>query len=73
MARRVAAKVATGEAYAAVAQDSVQLHGGIGFTWEHVCHLFLKRARLNQSLFGATAWHLDQIGRQLAAQVQSDD
>ena len=28
----------------------MQLHGGIGFTWEHECHLFLKRARLNQVL-----------------------
>ncbi|MFD2580358.1 acyl-CoA dehydrogenase family protein [Novosphingobium colocasiae] len=62
-----AAKVAASEAYAALAQDAVQLHGGIGFTWEHVCHLFLKRAKLNQSLFGSTGWHLDQIGRQLAA------
>ena len=30
--------------------ECLQLHGGIGFTWEHDCHLFLKRARLNQAL-----------------------
>ncbi|HKT78060.1 MAG TPA: acyl-CoA dehydrogenase [Sphingobium sp.] len=33
-----------------VTQDCLQLHGGIGFTWEYDCHLFLKRARLNQML-----------------------
>jgi 3-oxochol-4-en-24-oyl-CoA dehydrogenase len=33
------------------------LHGGIGYTWEHELHLYLKRARLNQLLFGDSAWH----------------
>lgn len=49
------AKAYAGEIYAKVAEDAVQLHGGIGFTWEHDCHLFLKRAKLNQALFGTTA------------------
>jgi alkylation response protein AidB-like acyl-CoA dehydrogenase len=55
------------EAYADVATDAVQLHGGIGFTWEHVCHLYLKRAKLNQALFGTSAAHLDAAARLLAA------
>jgi alkylation response protein AidB-like acyl-CoA dehydrogenase len=42
---------------AAVAADSVQLHGAIGMTWEHDAHLFLKRAVLNQTLFGDSRWH----------------
>lgn len=55
------------EVYAAVATDAVQLHGGIGFTWEHVCHLYLKRAKLNQVLFGAGAAQRDAAARLLVA------
>jgi alkylation response protein AidB-like acyl-CoA dehydrogenase len=43
-----------------IATDAVQLHGGIGFTWEHSCHLFLKRAKLNEALFGTRAAHEDR-------------
>jgi alkylation response protein AidB-like acyl-CoA dehydrogenase len=38
--------------YRSVAGDSIQTHGGIGFTWEHLCHRYLKRAWLNQALLG---------------------
>jgi alkylation response protein AidB-like acyl-CoA dehydrogenase len=55
------AKFYAGDTYAAIAGDAVQLHGGIGFTWEHSCHLFLKRARLNQELFGSSAHHKDRV------------
>jgi alkylation response protein AidB-like acyl-CoA dehydrogenase len=44
------AKASLTDAYRAVAADCLQLHGGIGFTWEHECHLHLKRARLNEAL-----------------------
>lgn len=50
----------------AVAYDAVQLHGGIGYTWEHDCHLFLKRIKLNQQLFGDTQWHRDRTATLLA-------
>ncbi|MDX2276911.1 MAG: acyl-CoA dehydrogenase family protein [Hyphomonadaceae bacterium] len=49
--------------YAAVAEDAIQLHGGIGFTWEHPCHLFLKRAKLNQQLFGDSIAHKERTAR----------
>lgn len=39
------------EAYVHAAQEAVQLHGGIGFTWEHSAHLYLKRARSTHQLF----------------------
>lgn len=45
-----AAKQLACTAYATVAEESLQLHGGIGMTSEHVCHLFLKRAMLNEQL-----------------------
>ena len=48
---------------AAIAADAIQLHGGIGFTWEHVCHLFLKRAKLNQQLFGSSTEHKERVAR----------
>jgi alkylation response protein AidB-like acyl-CoA dehydrogenase len=58
-ARASLAKAHVCDMAAAVATDAVQLHGGIGFTWEHVCHLFLKRAKLNEALFGTRAAHDD--------------
>ena len=61
------AKAYACEVYAKVAEDAVQLHGGIGFTWEHDCHLFLKRAKLNQALLGGTAAGLDHAADLLLA------
>ena len=61
------AKTYACEVYAKVAEDAVQLHGGIGFTWEHDCHLFLKRAKLNQALLGGTAAGLDHAAELLMA------
>jgi alkylation response protein AidB-like acyl-CoA dehydrogenase len=39
------------------AEESVQLHGGIGFTWEHPAHLFLKRAKADALLLGSPDRH----------------
>jgi alkylation response protein AidB-like acyl-CoA dehydrogenase len=47
------------DAYSFVADDCVLLHGGIGFTWEYDCHLFLKRARLNAVIGGDNAVRVD--------------
>jgi alkylation response protein AidB-like acyl-CoA dehydrogenase len=55
-----AAKASATETYVKVAGDAVQLHGGIGFTWEHECHLFLKRAVLDAALFGGAIQHRDR-------------
>ncbi|MEU1953441.1 acyl-CoA dehydrogenase family protein [Nocardia rhamnosiphila] len=81
VARYAAARAATGEADLAIAaalaqsvcsdvaqlaaQECVQLHGGIGFTWEHPAHLFLKRARADSLALGSPTWHR----RRLAALV----
>jgi alkylation response protein AidB-like acyl-CoA dehydrogenase len=43
------------DAFLQTAKDTIQLHGGIGFTWEHDAHLFLRRARLDATLLGGTA------------------
>jgi len=54
------AKFTACDAYAKVAGDGVQLHGGVGYTWDYDCHFFLKRAKLNQVLFGDSTWHRDR-------------
>lgn len=59
-----AAKVLAAEAFRFVTEEMVQLHGGIGLTDEHPCHLFLKRALLNLQLCGnADLWN-ERVGRQ---------
>jgi alkylation response protein AidB-like acyl-CoA dehydrogenase len=45
------------DTYVHVAQETIQLHGGIGFTWEHDAHLHLKRARAGQLLLGTPRAH----------------
>ncbi|WP_018332278.1 acyl-CoA dehydrogenase family protein [Actinomycetospora chiangmaiensis] len=47
------AALVCGEAYAWVAAETVQVHGGIGFTWEHVAHLHVRRAATDAVLLGA--------------------
>lgn len=58
-----AAKAFTSETYAACAGAMIQLHGGIGFTWEHDAHLYFKRARANLTLLGTPDWHREWIVR----------
>jgi alkylation response protein AidB-like acyl-CoA dehydrogenase len=50
-----------GPAASEVCGLSVQVHGGIGFTWEHDAHLCLKRAKLDEAWFGTPAWHRRRI------------
>ncbi|AKS34592.1 acyl-CoA dehydrogenase family protein [Mycolicibacterium goodii] len=51
------AKAYVGERTSVMLQDCVQLHGGIGVTWEHDLHLYLRRASLNRAMFGAPEDH----------------
>ena len=44
-----------------VPDASIQVHGGIGFTWEHDLHLFLKRGRANAAMFGDAKWHRERV------------
>ena len=44
---------------------ALQVHGGIGFTWEHDLHLFLKRAEANAHAFGDARWHREQVAATL--------
>jgi alkylation response protein AidB-like acyl-CoA dehydrogenase len=58
-----ALKAHAASVYRAIAEDAVQLHGGIGLTMEHHCHLFLKRATLNAVLGGDADYWEEQAGR----------
>ena len=51
------AKAAAGDCQRVVAADGIQLLGGIGYTWEHDQHLFVKRVKLGEILFGSAAHH----------------
>ena len=55
------AKARLGEVYSRTVDRSVQMHGGIGFTWEHDLHLWFKRARWNEVAFGDPAYHRERL------------
>jgi alkylation response protein AidB-like acyl-CoA dehydrogenase len=55
------AKAAAAEAYFRAAADNVQIHGGIGFTWEHDAHLYFKRAKTSLMLFGDVGAYRRQL------------
>ncbi len=46
-----------------IAGKAMQLHGGIGYTWESGIHVYLKRAALNRSLFGSPAAHRKELAK----------
>ncbi|MCA7991025.1 acyl-CoA/acyl-ACP dehydrogenase [Burkholderia cepacia] len=56
-----AAKSAANDAYAFCAQEAIQLHGGVGFTWEYDPHLYFKRAQASGAQFGSTPQLLEWI------------
>lgn len=56
-----AAKAFACDTYTLCAGEMIQLHGGVGFTWEHDAHLYFKRARSNASLLGTPDWHREQV------------
>ena len=55
------AKAYASDAGFRVCASSLQVHGGIGFTWEHDLHFFLKRATANAHAFGDARWHRDRV------------
>jgi alkylation response protein AidB-like acyl-CoA dehydrogenase len=64
------AALTCGEAYAWVTEQTIQLHGGLGFTWEHDAHLYFKRARTSALLLGSASELTELLGRQLEAIVE---
>jgi alkylation response protein AidB-like acyl-CoA dehydrogenase len=65
------AKTWSADASKRVMASGLQVHGGIGFTWEHDLHLFLKRSQLDQLCFGDAVWHRARLGTLLRAKVDA--
>ena len=61
------AKAAASDAGRKVCAAGIQLHGGIGMTWEHDLHLYLKRAKADEVAFGDATWHRERIARLMGA------
>ena len=59
------AKAYASDAYRKVAGAGIQLHGGIGFTWEHDLQLYFKRAKASEVAFGDATWHRERVARLL--------
>ncbi|WP_326567769.1 acyl-CoA dehydrogenase family protein [Amycolatopsis rhabdoformis] len=61
------AVVAASDAADATTRDALQAHGGIGFTWEHPSHVYLKHARARRQLLGSAARQLDAVAEHVFA------
>jgi alkylation response protein AidB-like acyl-CoA dehydrogenase len=57
------AKAYTSDAYRHTAGEGIQIHGGIGFTWEHDLHLYFKRAKSSEVTFGDATWNREIVAR----------
>jgi alkylation response protein AidB-like acyl-CoA dehydrogenase len=65
------AKVWCADAARRIMASGLQVHGGIGFTWEHDLHLFLKRAQLDQVTFGDARFHRDRLAALLRIRLEA--
>jgi alkylation response protein AidB-like acyl-CoA dehydrogenase len=65
------AKVWSSDAARRVMASGLQVHGGIGFTWEHDLHLFLKRSQLDQMSFGDAVFHRERLAELLRRRAES--
>ena len=57
------AKAYVSDAFRKAAGAGIQLHGGIGFTWEHDLHLYFKRAKSSEFTFGDGTWHRERVAQ----------
>tara|TARA_B100001094_G_scaffold235761_1_gene230816 strand:+ start:159 stop:1340 length:1182 start_codon:yes stop_codon:yes gene_type:complete len=55
------AKAWCSDGYFSNSSDCLQLHGGVGFSWEYDVHLYLKRAKSSETFLGNSAWHRDRV------------
>ena len=65
------AKLTCGEVSRAICTETIQVHGGMGFTWELGLHRYLRRARVMEHAFGDAAWHGERILAQTLAGLQA--
>ena len=53
------------EAYFHAAAENIQIHGGIGFTWEHPAHLYFKRAKSSEIYLGDATYHRELLAQRI--------
>ena len=58
-------KAYASETYFHVAAENIQIHGGIGFTWEHDAHLYFKRAKASELFLGDGAYHRERLANRI--------
>ncbi|WP_133915464.1 acyl-CoA dehydrogenase family protein [Streptomyces sp. NBC_00582] len=63
------AKAFCSDACVQATAQNIQVHGGIGFTWEHPAHLYLKRAKTSQLLFGDPAYHRELLAQRIGMEA----
>ena len=59
------AKAYASDVYFHVAAENIQIHGGIGFTWEHDAHLYFKRAKSSELLLGDASYHREHLAERI--------
>jgi alkylation response protein AidB-like acyl-CoA dehydrogenase len=59
------AKAYCSDAYLWAASENIQIHGGIGFTWEHPAHLYFRRAKSSDLLFGDSTYHRERLAQRI--------
>ena len=67
------AKVWSADASKRVMASALQVHGGVGFTWEHDLHFFMKRAQLDQLAFGDASFHRARLTELLRPRVEAGE
>ena len=55
------AKAYTSDAYRHCSGENIQIHGGVGFTWEYDCHLYFKRAKAVEVTYGDPTYHRERV------------
>ena len=58
-------KAYASEVYSRVAAENIQIHGGIGFTWEHDAHLYFKRAKASELFLGDASYHRERLATRI--------
>ena len=66
------AKSCCGESARMICNETIQIHGGMGFTWDLGLHRFLRRARVLEYGFGDAAWHNERVLAETLVQLQAD-
>jgi alkylation response protein AidB-like acyl-CoA dehydrogenase len=59
------AKAYVSDAYRKASAENIQIHGGVGFTWEYDCHLYFKRAKSDECWLGDATLHRERVARMM--------